>query len=169
MKGLDWRGLRKFPEALAHRLEAIHPTLGKQVLNYASRVTDPALLLNSFSLLEWTDERVGLQLTPSGLGPVISAAEFMIKSLVGRHVYQAQDGLYFKKAQVEIIAGVNRPLILRLELVGLEREAWIREAQHKGSGAKEILIGVWSDQELRLGEIVVEASLSYQPLLPGQP
>ena len=169
MKGLDWRGLRKLPEALAHRLEAIHPTLGKHALSYASRVTDPVLLMNSVSLLEWTDVRVGLQLRPSGLGPVVTAAEFMIKSLMGRHVFRAQEALAFRKSTVEIVTDVNRALRMRLELASPEREAWIQESQHKGSGTKEIRITIWSDQERRLGEALIEAHLSYQPLLPGQP
>ena len=169
MKGLDWRGLRKLPEALAHKLEAMHPTFGKQVLSYASRVTDPVLLMSSFSLLEWSDERVGLRLKPNSLGPIVNAAEFMIRSLIGRHVIHAQEALTFNQAKVEVLSGVNRPLHLRLELVASEREAWIRESQHKGAGIKEIFISVWSNQERRLGEVVIDATLSYQPLLPGQP
>lgn len=169
MKGLDWRHWRKLPEALAHRLEAIHPALGKQALNYASRVTDLTLLASHFRLLEWTDERVGLRLEPVGLGPIITTSEFMIRNLMGRHVPAAQEAVSFKRARVEVLTGLNRRLQLRLELSASDREAWLRESQAKGSAIREFCIPIWSDQDRRLGEVTIEAELRHQALLPGHP
>lgn len=168
MKGLDWRRWRKLPELLAHRLEAIHPELGKQALNYASRATDLTLLASNFRLLEWTDERVGLRLEPAGLGPLVTASEFMIRNLIGRHVPSAQEALSFKMARVEVLTGLNRHLYLRMELSATDREAWLREAQIKGTAPREFSIPIWSDQDRRLGEVTIEAALRHQALLPGQ-
>jgi hypothetical protein len=160
---MDWR---KISEHLAHRLEAVHPILGKQVLNYASRVSERSLMTTDYSLAEWADERVGLRLKATSLGSVISASEFMVRSLLGRHVVDAHETLLFKRAEVEILSGLSLDLHLRLELSATEREAWLREAHEKGMAYKNITIPVWSDQDRRLGEIHIEAGLRHRPLLP---
>jgi hypothetical protein len=164
MKRPDWR---KLSEHLAHRLEAVHPALGKNLLSYASRVSERALMTTPYSLAEWRDERVGLKVRALGLGSVISAAEFMVRSLLSRHVPNAHDNLIFRKAEVEVLTGLGSNLHLRLELNAPEREAWLREAHEKGMAFKSITIPVWSDEDRRLGEIHVQAGLRHRPMLPA--
>lgn len=166
MKRPDWRQWRKLPEHLAHRLEAIHPNLAKHTLSYASRLAEWSLLGTSYVLEEWTDERVGLRLKPLTLGNVVSACEFMVKALLGRHFPLASEAVHFRRAEVEVLSGLDVTLQLRFELVAGEREAWLSEAQKKGQAHRELKVSAWSEQGRRLGEVLLEASMIHRPLLP---
>ena len=165
----DRQNWLRLPETLAHRLEAYSPELAKRVLNYASRAVQPELLTTLFSLEEWSDTRVGLNVQPSGTaaGSLLTLSEFMVRTLLGRHLALPEDALQVQKASVQLEAAFNQPLKMRLEINSNEREAWFSDLFRTGQAERELVVRLWSTREQRRGEISLLIQLQHTPALPG--
>lgn len=167
-KMTDRQNWQRWPETLAHRIEAYSPELAKRVLNYASRALLPQLLTTPFRLEEWSDTRAGLQVQAADCtaGGLLTLSEFMIRTLLGRHLALPEAGLRIRRASFELDSAIHEQLKMRLELNAHERESWLQDLFRYGVAERQMVVHLWSTQEQRLGEISFLIELQHTPALP---
>lgn len=164
----NWSKISEWPQRLAHKIENLHPQLAKSVLNYASQVIQPQLMISQFLLEEWGDSRVGVTLSARGRGlaNVLGAAEFMVQTLLRRHIHLPSENVCIVSAQLDIPSGSDQTLKLRFELTPSDREGWLTELLSKGQSERILGIDIFDSGELRKGRVELTVSLRHVAALP---
>lgn len=156
------------PENWAHRLEAKDPQLAKHLLSYASRIWQRDLLGSDFKVTEWSDERVGVEVSQRAdrpAGTLLTLAEFMLRTLLGRH-WPDLAGLVVIRAELSLLGPMVAVRSMRYELNADEREEWMRQSLLANSEAREIVVWIWGKDDQRLGEVRLHFHWRRRPALP---
>lgn len=169
MNWQEWKKKLLSPQELAQWAEGVEPRLGRHVLNYASILLERDLLGKGFRLLEWSDERVGLTLSERSrsVGSFVTLSEFMIRTLLGRHLPLAENQLTIPGAVLELSERAQSVASLKMELSSDEREAWIGSSQQSQGATREVVVRLWNESEQRVGEIRLSCRLELRMALPS--
>lgn len=164
----NWSKISEWPQRLAHKIESLNPRLAKSVLNYASQVVQPQLMVSQFLLEEWGDSRVGVTLSArgSGLANILAAAEFMVQTLLRRHIQLPSENVMVSSARVDLPFGSDQSLKLRFELTPHDRENWLGELLSSGQAERTLGIDILDVGELRRGRVELTLNLRHIAALP---
>lgn len=162
--------IQKITESIAHRFERQNPQLTTVLFGYASQLLRPPVLLSFARLDLWSDTQVRAIFVrkPLSLGSVIDLSEWLLEIWLRRHIPINKDSFRIKRIEFEINAELQPQTVLQLEMLPLEREAWLRDIFKNKRGERELTLFLWSNSHKRLGEVRVLCEILISPVLETQ-
>jgi len=177
-EGREWvREFRDDPQQFLSRLSEISPELGRRSLSYASELLNGPILGMGIEVDELSEERFGLRILPRrrnrwsqgqvSVGPLITVAEFMVRSVWQRHWGGPMGGIELSHVTMSLDSGLILPVCLRFEMREAEREAAIKEAFNKNHSQLIHSVVLFRHDGVRIGEIQLTVVLTVAPRLTG--